>query len=182
VRWNEEERPLLSRLRDALGLGASKSLLPVAIRSAAEADCAKLAEFAVALALANGFLLSRTLAQESIAGQLFAPQSSISALIAENASGEAVGYAAFQDAFRTSYGERYRYLTELFVVPHARRRGVARALLSAVAQTTPAVLYVRWETPHDNMLAPAVYRRLGARPHKVRSYVFVAGTGDQPAQ
>lgn len=54
------------------------------------------------------------------------------------------------------------YLQDLFVAPEARGRGVARALIEAVAQQARARGATRyyWTTRHDNARARALYERL----------------------
>lgn len=52
--------------------------------------------------------------------------------------GAAVGFVLFHPAYEAPYAARGSFLTDLFVAPEARRRGVGRALLAAAARATAA--------------------------------------------
>jgi ribosomal protein S18 acetylase RimI-like enzyme len=52
--------------------------------------------------------------------------------------GAAVGMALFHPAYEAPYAARGSFVTDLFVAPEARRRGVGRALLAEAARTTAA--------------------------------------------
>lgn len=60
-----------------------------------------------------------------------APQFSV--LVAEQ-QGTLVGYALFHDAYEPAFAARGVYLSDLFVAASARRGGVGRALIAAVAR------------------------------------------------
>jgi ribosomal protein S18 acetylase RimI-like enzyme len=52
--------------------------------------------------------------------------------------GTAAGFLLFHPAYEAPYAERGSFVTDLYVAPEARRRGVGRALLAAVARATAA--------------------------------------------
>ena len=93
------------------------------------------------------------------------------AFLAE-ADGGAVGYALARRK-----GPKLAYLSDLYVVPAARRRGVARALVHAVASAYRAqeVPYLNLNVDAANAAARAAYARLGFREE---SLYLVAETAE----
>lgn len=81
------------------------------------------------------------------------------ALLAEE-EGRPVGYALARA--RTP---RVAYLSDLYVVPDARRRGIAAALMREVLAAFPDVEYVDLEVVSDNAPARAAYARWGFHEH-----------------
>ena len=63
----------------------------------------------------------------------------------------------------SAWAERVCYLQDLFVAPEARGRGVARALIEAVAQAAREANATRcyWHTQEANATARALYDRVG---------------------
>ena len=89
-------------------------------------------------------------------------------LLAEEA-GEALGYAMFYPSYDSEHAAKGLYLQDLFVVPEARRRGVGRALMAAVARACQADggCYLFWNALESNHAGRAFYRRIGAREEPV---------------
>jgi ribosomal protein S18 acetylase RimI-like enzyme len=77
------------------------------------------------------------------------------ALLAEE-DGRAVGFALAQ-----AKSPRLARLSDLYVVPDARRRGVANALMRAVTAAFPDAEYVTLEVAADNAPARSTYARWG---------------------
>jgi GNAT superfamily N-acetyltransferase len=77
---------------------------------------------------------------------------------------EAVGFALYFHNFSTFLGRRGLYLEDLYVVPHARRRGVGRALIEHVASIAVARGCGRfeWAVLDWNQHAIDFYRSIGA--------------------
>jgi GNAT superfamily N-acetyltransferase len=75
-----------------------------------------------------------------------------------------VGFALYYYAYSTFAARPVLYLEDLFVVPQARRRGVGRALLAAVARIAVGRGCSRmlWSVLRWNDPAFRFYRRLGA--------------------
>ncbi len=98
----------------------------------------------------------------------FGEQPRFRVLIAERA-GRTLGYAMFYPSYDSEYAARGFYLQDLFVVPGARKRGVGRALMAAVARACLADggLYVFWNALEANRAARAFYRRIGGREEPV---------------
>lgn len=107
----------------------------------------------------------------TVAGLLeesFGAQRRFRTLIALDA-GQVLGYAMFYPSYDSEHAARGVYLQDLFVVANARRRGVGRALIAAVARACKADggRYMFWNTLEQNRAARAFYRRIGAREEPV---------------
>lgn len=87
--------------------------------------------------------------------------------VAERA-GEVVAYAATFEAYSTFLARPVLYLEDLFVSAAARRQGVARALMRALAREALArgCARVAWVVLDWNTDAQRFYDGLGARPQK----------------
>jgi ribosomal protein S18 acetylase RimI-like enzyme len=89
-----------------------------------------------------------------------------SMLIARDAeSGAPVGYALATFGFDIEFGGRDAFITEIFVAPPARRRGVGQALLDAVVGrlSSEGIEAIHLMVRPDNDRARALYERLGFR-------------------
>ena len=95
--------------------------------------------------------------------ELFAEPRVAEALLAE-LGGEVVGFALFFHNFSTFVGRKGLYLEDLYVRPHARRRGVGRALITFVAKIAVERRCGRfeWSVLDWNTRAIDFYRSLGA--------------------
>ena len=101
--------------------------------------------------------------EAELAEELFGSPRVAEALIAE-LGGEAVGFALFFHNFSTFVGRKGLYLEDLYVRPHARRRGVGRALITLVAKIAVERNCGRfeWSVLDWNTRAVDFYRSLGA--------------------
>src|SRR4051812_33318695 len=109
-------------------------------------------------------LLDHAQANETeLADELFGATRVAEALIAD-LDGEAVGFAVFFHNFSTFMGRKGLYLEDLYVRPHARRRGVGRALITFVAKLAVERRCGRfeWSVLDWNTRAIDFYRSLGA--------------------
>ncbi len=102
------------------------------------------------LARARAFLGERMVRDESVL------------LLAEHA-GAAAGFVQLYPLFSSVRTGRIWQLNDLFVAAHARRHGVARALLRAACEHGRATgaLGLQLETMPDNRAAQALYRSEG---------------------
>ncbi len=80
-----------------------------------------------------------------------------------------LGYALYYPSYDTDYGAKGFYLQDLYVLPQARRRGIGRALMTAVARACRADggRYLFWNALERNRAGRAFYRRIGAREEPV---------------
>lgn len=79
-----------------------------------------------------------------------------------------VGFTQLYPMFSSVRAARVFVLNDLFVAEHARRRGVALALLSAAADhgAREGAIRLELETMPDNHAAQALYRAQGWRRHE----------------
>lgn len=94
-----------------------------------------------------------------------------SALVAERRA-KIVGYALFHDSFHIGRARPGSVLMDLFVDRGHRRRGIARALLAAVARATRARDgdWVTWQAHPRNVEALAFYEMIGARRYAAADF------------
>ena len=139
----------------------------VHVRDAVPADAGTIAAFAHALSLEEGYP-APALQAEHVREEGFGPRPRFRALIAER-DGRALGYALFYPAYDTDHAARGFYLQDLYVVPEARRQGVGRGLMAALARACRADggCYVFWNALPRNRAGRAFYRAIGAREEKI---------------
>jgi len=90
-----------------------------------------------------------------------------SVILLANSDGKAVGFTQLYPAFSSVSATRTWILNDLLVLPDARRKGVASALLVAAADFARdhGALRLELETDHDNVTAQALYRAMGWTPY-----------------
>jgi ribosomal protein S18 acetylase RimI-like enzyme len=86
-------------------------------------------------------------------------------LLARDAHGAALGFTQLYPLFSSVRMVRTWLLNDLFVAAHARRQGVAKALLEAAATHARnlGAASLSLSTAHDNLPAQALYESLGWR-------------------
>lgn len=101
--------------------------------------------------------------EDDLRAALGARPAYVEALIAQ-VSGEPVGFALFFHTFSTFLARRGLWLEDLFVYPHARGRGVGKALLGRVAAIAAERGCGRfeWAVLDWNATAIRFYESLGA--------------------
>lgn len=135
----------------------------ISVRPARPGDGAALWQTTRALAEHHGFLDGFVARAEDFERDLFCPHPVIGALIAED-GGVLAGSAIWHRSYSTNRGREIMYLEDVIVLPAHRRKGVARALFRAVAQTALARGYgkIYWMVLDWNEGAKTLYRALGA--------------------
>jgi GNAT superfamily N-acetyltransferase len=105
---------------------------------------------------------------EDVLAHGFGERARFRVLLAEDA-GRALGYALFYPSYDSEHAAKGLYLQDLFVVPGARRRGVGRALMVAVARACQADggCYLFWNALEANHAGRAFYHRIGGREEPV---------------
>jgi GNAT superfamily N-acetyltransferase len=103
---------------------------------------------------------------EMLAGVLFGENPRVFATMAENAGGEAQGFALWFLNYSTWEGVHGIYLEDLYVSPHARGEGHGKALLKHLPATAVDNGYARVEWSVLDWNEPSInfYRSLGANP------------------
>ena len=98
----------------------------------------------------------------------FGAQRRFRTLLAE-AQGRVLGYALFYPSYDTDFGAKGIYLQDLYAVQEARRCGIGRALMAAVARACRADggCYLFWNALERNRAGRAFYGRIGAREEPV---------------
>lgn len=147
--------------------------MSVAIRGATEGDVALILQFIRELA-EYVKLSHKVKATESLLCEhLFGPRPLAEAMIAE-LDEEPVGFALFFHNFSTFLGRPDIYLEDLFVRPHARGKGVGRALLTELAKLAVRRKCERleWAVLDWNQPAIRFYKSLAAIPMHDESTVF----------
>ncbi|MFJ8312191.1 MULTISPECIES: GNAT family N-acetyltransferase [unclassified Streptomyces] len=104
--------------------------------------------------------------EEQLREALFGEHPAAFAHIAQDESGEPVGFALWFLNFSTWRGVHGIYLEDLYVRPEARGAGHGKALLAALARICVARGYERleWSVLNWNTPSIAFYESLGARP------------------
>lgn len=105
------------------------------------------------------------LTEEVLAERLFGPAPAVFAEVVE-LGGSVVGMAVWFLTYSTWTGTHGIWLEDLYVQPHARGRGLGRALLGALAGICGERGYARleWTVLDWNAPALAFYRSVGAEP------------------
>jgi len=138
--------------------------LPSRIRTATPADVPVIRRLIAELAAYEREPDSARATEEQLRTALFGEQPAVHALIAEDASGTAAGFAVWFRSFSTWEGVHGIYLEDLFVLPEQRGSGLGRDLLIALARIAVHHGYARFEWWVLNWNTPSIdfYRALGA--------------------
>ncbi len=142
------------------------------IREAAPSDSARLAALVRALNQHQGDP-SDHFNEATLERDVFGPDACLGALIAEGAGG-LIGYAFFHDGYESAYAARGVYLCDLYVVSEARRNGVGRALVAAVAKRAKARgrTFLWWVSRGWNEEARKFYASLGVANEPVMAHAL----------
>lgn len=135
----------------------------IAVRPMKPGEGGALLSMVKALAQSHNLMHTVLAAPEMYEAAMFSDQPIVGTLMAE-VDGVLAGCAVWHRSFSTNRGAEVMYLEDLSVLPEFRRRGVARALLKAVAQLALAKNYpsVYWLMMDWNREASALYQSIGA--------------------
>ena len=116
-----------------------------------------------ALAESHNLLHTVLATPEMYEAAMFSDQPIVGTLMAEY-DGVLAGCAVWHRSFSTNRGAEVMYLEDLSVLPEFRRRGIARALLKAVARLALEKNYpgIYWLMMDWNKEASALYASVGA--------------------
>jgi GNAT superfamily N-acetyltransferase len=140
------------------------------VREAAPRDAAALTALVVALNAQQGDPTER-ITEARVLADLVARGAGGRCVVAER-TGALVGYATGFPTYESGFAARGMYVGDLFVAEHARRQGVARALLAALGRFAMASGGDHlWLTAKPwNAAAHALYRGLGAGGEDVLAF------------
>jgi GNAT superfamily N-acetyltransferase len=141
--------------------------LSVEIRRAIAQDTADITDMIHALAEFERAADQCTVTETQISAALFGDTPTLQGHVAE-VHGEVAAMALWFVSFSTWDGVAGIYLEDLFVRPGYRRRGLARALLAALAAECFDNGYTRlsWAVLNWNTDAIALYDEIGAEPQR----------------
>lgn len=137
------------------------------IRRAAPRDAAAITEMIHALAEFEHAADQCTVTETQVSAALFGDSPTVHGHVAE-VDGEIAAMALWFVNFSTWDGVAGIYLEDLFVRPEFRRRGLARALMAALACECVRRGYTRlsWAVLNWNTDAIALYDGIGAEPQR----------------
>ena len=115
--------------------------------------------------------------EEMCRALISAPEDQGMLLVAEDDSGDVVGFAAVGWKWSSLRASRVAILEDLFVSPEARGGGFGRELILAVADRARehGAPKLEWVTAVDNHRARAVYDSVGALGGEWRNYELELG-------
>jgi GNAT superfamily N-acetyltransferase len=141
--------------------------MAVTIREAVADDAATVVSLVHQFEREEGKSAARLTVADVLA-QGFGERPRFRVLLAEDA-GQALGYALFYPSYDGEHAARGLYLQDLFVEPKARKRGVGRALMAALARACQedGGCYLFWNALETNHAGRAFYHQIGAREEPV---------------
>ena len=139
--------------------------MPISVRPAAPADIPLILSLIRDLADYERLAHACTATESDLARHLFGDRPPAECLIAE-LDGSPEGFALFFTTFSTFLARPGLYLEDLYIRPHARGRGLGRALLATLASlaTARGCGRLEWSVLDWNEPAIGFYKRLGAIP------------------
>ncbi len=147
-----------------------------ALRPAERRDSASIAQLANALGAETGGDGSAMTAAE-VERSFIDEANGLDVLVAE-ADGDVVAYALHSVAYETAFAQKGGYLSDLYVKPSARNRGIARALMARVAAIVAAEggSFLWWITKPELPDGLTLYRRVADIEDPTTSF---AATGEK---
>ena len=146
------------------------------LRSATPSDTATIFRLIQTLAEYEKLTHEVTGSPEMLQTELFGDRPAAEVLLAD-VDGEAVGFALFFPTYSSFEGKPGIYLEDLFVQPEFRRQGIAKALLSRLAQLVLERQGCRLEWAVLDWNTPAIdfYKRIGAEQLEHRCLCRLTG-------
>jgi GNAT superfamily N-acetyltransferase len=134
------------------------------IREADAADIPALLELVVESAEAQGARDAVCVDADDLSRELFGPAARAHALVADE-GGRLVGVALYFFTFSTWTSVNGVHLEDLYVQPEFQRRGIARALMRALARiaATRKCGRLHWHVLTSNTAGIAFYKSIGAQ-------------------
>jgi diamine N-acetyltransferase len=148
-------------------LAALEPSAGIVLRPAERRDVPVIARFIAELLLATDGMPPADI-EGPLARDGFGDRPAFAAVLAEDRDGP-LGHALFWRAYDTEHAARGAFLSDLYVAPRARGRGVGLALLGGFARWTKATggVYGFWQILETNAAARAFYRPLAEEDRSV---------------
>lgn len=77
--------------------------------------------------------------------------------------GEIIGYGMVSRGYSTEYGGECVLVEDLYLKPHARRKGHSSEFFRAIEENYPQAVRFRLEVEEENFSAVAAYEKMGYR-------------------
>lgn len=153
----------------------------ISVRPFGEGDAPALAAMMLEVAHSYGAVVSEG---RDIERELVGHAGRVDILLAFHGDGTLAGFAASATLFPVGGVEAFAYVQQVYVGRSARRRGVARHLMSAVARNARSrgCRRLEWATSVDNAAARALYDGLGAVGTEKVRYVLEGDPLDRLAR
>lgn len=140
----------------------------ITIRKAVAADAAEIAQLANLFGSLEGEV-DDIFSAAIVLRDGFGPNPAFEVLLAEQ-DGRAVGYVLFDEFYNSEIPGRGIWLSDLFVDPDSRGKGLGKRLMAAVAREAVArgCVSLWWGVRNRNAKARAFYETLGVRDDDTR--------------
>jgi GNAT superfamily N-acetyltransferase len=153
----------------------------IRVRQARPEDAAAISTHALALG-EDEDVPGRALTPEAVLRDAFGPQPRFFAVVAEM-GWRVVGYALATPSYESNWAASGLYVGDIYVAPDARRCGVGRMLVGALAAeaTRRNLTFLWWTSKPQNAGAHAFYASLGATNENVRAHALFGDAFEQLA-
>jgi GNAT superfamily N-acetyltransferase len=153
----------------------------IRVRHARPEDAAAISSFGLALG-EDEDVPGRAFTPEAVLRDAFGPQPRFFALVAE-ADEQVVGYALATPSYESNWAASGFYVGDIYVAPEARRHGVARKLIAALAAEAARrnLTFLWWTSRPENPGAHAFYASLGATHESARAHALFAAAFERLA-
>ena len=148
----------------------------IRIRRARRGDAATVSAFCLAFG-EHETVPGRRFTPKAVLRDAFGRNPRFILLVAER-GGEPVGYALATPSYESNWAVSGFYVGDVYVAPHARRSGVGRKLIAALAAKArrQGREYLWWTTLPGNSTVRRFYRAIGATTQELRAHVIARGT------
>jgi GNAT superfamily N-acetyltransferase len=146
--------------------------MTIVVRRARKEDAATVSAMCLALN-EDEAVPGRRFTPQAMLRDAFAPEPRFILLVAERA-GVVVGYALATPSYESNWAAPGLCVGDIYVAPPARRRGVARALVAALAAQArrEGRAYLWWTSLPGNAGAREFYRALGSTTEHLHAHAL----------
>lgn len=142
----------------------------LSIRPFAQQDANPVATLMIEMATSYGASVEPTL----VVAQDIIRQSQATDILVADRDGALAGFATFASLYPVAGLVSFTYIQQIYVAANARRLGIARNLIAAIARVAKArgSTRIEWSTSTDNETARALYDDIGAEGSSKIYYVL----------